>query len=284
MILVTGAGGAVGSALLGTLRDAGQPVRAAYHAQRDVDRAVAAGLDAVRIDLGEPATLPAALRGVDVVFLVSAMGPDQTRHELNLIEAATAAGVSRVVKLSVWRADEELTPIGRLHRPAEVALQASGLRWTFLRPNFYMQNFSRQFAASIRTTGRFAQPRADAPISFVDVRDIARAASHVLTTDGHDGRVHALTGPEALTYDQAAEVLSRVLDRPVRFVGLSDDEARAAMLERGLPAYHADALIEVSRAYRNGGAEAVTTAVRDLTGREPTTFEQFARDHRAAFL
>lgn len=284
MILVTGAGGAVGSALAGTLHGAGRPVRAAYHGQRYVDEAVAGGLDAVRIDLGEPATLPPALRDVDAVFLVGAMGPGQTRHELNLIEAATAAGVSRVVKLSVWRADEELTPIARLHRPAEVALQESGLRWTFLRPNFYMQNFSRQFAASIRTTGRFAQPRADAPISFVDVRDIARAAAHVLTTDGHDGRVHALTGPEALTYGAAAEVLSRVLDRPVRFVELEDADARAAMLERGLPAYHADALIEVSRAYRDGGADTVTTTVRDLTGREPATFEQFVRDHRSAFV
>ncbi|MEV4005271.1 hypothetical protein [Actinomadura sp. NPDC049753] len=99
----------------------------------------------------------------------------------------------------------------------------------------------------------------------------------------HDGRVHALTGPEALTYD-AAGVLSRVLDRPVRFVGLSDADARAAMLERGPPAFHADALIEVSRAYRGGGAETVTTTVRDLTGREPTTFEQFVRDHRSAFV
>ncbi|MFB9193400.1 SDR family oxidoreductase [Actinomadura verrucosospora] len=284
MILVTGAGGAVGSALLEILRTAGQPVRAAYHAQRDVDQAAAAGLDAVRIDLGRPATLPPALRDADAVFLVGAMGPDQTRHELNLVEAATAAGVSRVVKLSVWRADEELTPIARLHRPAEAALQESGLRWTFLRPNFYMQNFSRQFAASIRSAGRFAQPRADAPISFVDVRDIARVAAHVLTTDGHDGRVHAITGPEALTYDDAAGVLSQVLDTPVRFVGLSDADARAAMLERGLPAFHADALIEVSRAYRDGGAETVTTTVRDLTGREPTTFEQFVRDHRSAFV
>ncbi|MDL4814183.1 SDR family oxidoreductase [Actinomadura opuntiae] len=283
MILVTGGSGTVGSALLETLCADGHRVRAAYRAQRDVDRAVGAGRDAVRIDLGEPATLPSALQGVETVFLVGAMGPDQTRQELNLIEAAAVAGVPRVVKLSVWRADEELTPIAALHRPAELALQASGLGYTFLRPNFYMQNFTRQFAASIRTTGRFAQPRAHAPISFVDVRDIARVAAHVLTTDGHDGRVYALTGPEALTYDDAAEVLSRLLDRPVRFVGLSDSDARAAMLERGLPEYYADALIEVSRAYRNGGAETVTTTVRDLTGREPTSFEQFVRDHRAAF-
>lgn len=284
MILVTGASGTVGSALLATLHAVGQPVRAAYHAQSDVERAVAAGRDAVRIDLGVPATLPAALADVEAVFLVGAMSLDQTRHELNLIEAATAEGVPRVVKLSVWRADEELTPIARLHRPAERALQESGLGYTLLRPNFYMQNFARQYAASIRTTGRFSQPRADAPISFVDVRDIARVAARVLTTEGHDGRVYALTGSEALTYDAAAEVLSRALDRPVRFAALSDAEARAAMLERGLPPYYADALIEVSRAYRHGGAETVTTTVRDLTGQEPTSFDRFVRDHRAAFV
>lgn len=283
MILVTGASGAVGSALLEILRAAGHPVRAAYHAQRDADRAAAAGRDAVRIDLSEPVTLSTALQDVEAVFLVAAMGRDQTRQELNLIEAATDAGIPRVVKLSVWRADEELTPIARLHRPAELALQASGLGYTFLRPNFYMQNFTRQFASSIKTVGRFAQPRADAPISFVDVRDVARVAARVLTTDGHEGRVYAVTGPEALTYDAAAEVLSQVLDRPVRFVGLTDADARAAMLDRGLPAYYADALIEVSRAYRDGGAETVTTTVRDLTGREPATFGQFVRDHRAAF-
>lgn len=283
VILVTGASGTVGSALLAELRAAGHPARAAYHAQRDADRAAAAGQDAVRIDLGEPATLPAALTDARAVFLVGAMSTDQTRHELNLIDAAAAARVPRVVKLSVWRADEELTPIARLHRPAELALQVSGLGYTFLRPNFYMQNFTRQFAASIRQAGEFAQPCADAPVSFIDARDIARVAARVLTSDGHEGRSYAITGPEALTYDAAAGVLARVLGRQVRFAGLSDTEARSAMLRRGLPPDYADALIEVSRAYRHGGAEAVTTTVRDITGREPTTFEQFVRDHRGAF-
>jgi uncharacterized protein YbjT (DUF2867 family) len=106
----------------------------------------------------------------------------------------------------------------------------------------------------------------------------------VLTSDGHAGQIYDLTGPRALTYDDAAEVFSAVLDRPVRFVGLSDEEARAGMLQGGLSESYADALIAVSRAYRNGGAEIVSPAVRELTGRDPIDLQQFVRDHRHAFL
>lgn len=146
-----------------------------------------------------------------------------------------------------------------------------------------MQNFTRQMAAPIRETRSFGQPAADAPISFVDTRDIARVAAHVLTTFGHNGRIYDITGPEALTYEQAAGILSAILGEKVRFRGLTDDEARTDMLARGLSAGYADALIEVSRAYRNGGAERVTSVVRDLTGRPPVDFETFVRDHQAVF-
>ena len=238
---------------------------------------------AVTLDLSEPATLPPALDGIESVFLLGAMGPDQTVQELNLVKAAEAAGVAAVVKLSVLRTGERLTPIARLHRPVEEALESSRcLAWTFLRPNFYMQNLLRQ-GALIRDTGTFAQPATTAPISFVDVRDVARVAARVLTSAGHAGAVYTVTGPEALTYDQAAATFTQVLGRPVRFTGLSDEEARSALLRSGLPEFHADALLDVSRAYRHGGADLVTTTVRDLTGRAPMTFEQFVRDHQPAF-
>lgn len=133
------------------------------------------------------------------------MSPAQTTHELNMVEAARAVGV-RVVKLSVWRADEGLSPIARLHRPVEQSLVTSGLPWTILRPNFYLQNFLRQ--PSIREVGEFSLPLITAPISFIDIGDIARVAARVLTTDGHDGCVYDLTGPEALTYAEAAEGFS----------------------------------------------------------------------------
>ena len=282
-ILVTAAGGTVGSAVVAELRAAGQPVRAGYHSADKARAAAISGQDAVALDLTDPGTLPPALAGVETVFLVSATGQDQTAHELAVVDAALRAGVRRVVKLSVWRADEQLTPIARLHRPAEEALERSRLAWTFLRPNFYMQNFSRQMAASIRDRGVFAQPESNAPISFVDARDVARVAAAVLASDDHDGRAYDVTGPQALTYDEAAVTLSQILRTPVRFAGLSDTEARTGMLQRGLSPFYADALIEVSRAYRDGGADRVATTVSDLTGRTPVSFAEFAADHRAVF-
>jgi uncharacterized protein YbjT (DUF2867 family) len=241
---------------------------------------VESGGQAVTLDLTMPDTIGPALDGIETVFLLGATSPAQTTHELNMLEAARAVGV-RVVKLSVWRADEGLTPIARLHRPVEQALVTSGLPWTILRPNFYLQNFLRQ--PSIRAAGEFSLPLINAPISFIDAGDIARVAARVLTTEGHDGRVHDLTGPEALTYDEAAQEFSRVLGRPVRHVGLPDDEARAVMLGRGMPEFQADALIGVARAYRDGGAEAVTSTVPDLTGRAALGFAAFVRRNRDFF-
>ncbi|MFD8388096.1 SDR family oxidoreductase [Streptomyces sp. NPDC059680] len=280
MILVTGASGNVGSALLARLAADGVPARAAYRDPRTTAQVIESGGHAVTLDLAVPDTLAPALDGIDTVFLVGATGPAQTTHEINMVDAARAAG-TRVVKLSVWRADEGLSPIARLHRPVEQELVTSGLPWTILRPNFYLQNFLRQ--PSIRTAGEFSLPLINAPVSFVDVGDIARVAARVLTTEGHDGRVHDLTGPEALTYTEVAEEFSRVLGRPVRYVGLSDDEARAAMLRRGTPEFHADALIEVARAYRDGGAETVTLTVPDLTGRPAVGLAAFVRRNRDVF-
>ncbi|MEV6115235.1 hypothetical protein AB0L59_22645 [Streptomyces sp. NPDC052109] len=186
-----------------------------------------------------------------------------------------------MVKLSDWRADEGLSPIARLHQPVEQALVTSGLSWTILPPDFYLQNYLCQ--PSIREAGEFSLPLITAPMSFVDVGDIARVAARVLATDGHHGRVYDLTGPKALTYAGAAEEQSDVLGRPVRYVGLQDDEARAAMLSRGMPEFHVDALTGVARAYRDGGAETVTSTVADLTGRAPLGFTDFLRRNRNSF-
>ncbi|MGW1750450.1 NAD(P)H-binding protein [Streptomyces sp. NPDC002092] len=217
MILVTGASGNVGTALLTRLHNDGVAARAAYRDPRTTGQVTRSGGRAVTLDLAVPDTIGPALDGIETVFLLGATGPDQTTHELNMLEAARAVGV-RVVKLSVWRADEGLSPIARLHRPVEQALITSGLPWTILRPNFYLQNFLRQ--PSIREAGEFSLPLITAPISFVDIGDIARVAARVLTTDGHDGCVYDLTGPKALTYAEAAEEISAVLGKPVRYVGL----------------------------------------------------------------
>ncbi|MFJ9821543.1 SDR family oxidoreductase [Streptomyces sp. NPDC101151] len=280
MILVTGASGNVGTALLARLYADGVAAKAAYRDPRTTAQVIKSGGLAVTLDLARPDTLGPALDGIEAVFLLGATSPAQTTHELNMVEAARAVGV-RVVKLSVWRADEGLSPIARLHRPVEQSLVTSGLPWTILRPNFYLQNFLRQ--PSIREAGEFSVPLINAPISFIDIDDVAGVAARVLTDEGHDGSIYDLTGPKALTYAEAAEVFSEILGKPVRYVGLPDDEARAAMLSRNMPEFYVDALIRVARAYCDGGAETVTSTVSDLIGRAPLGFADFVRQNRNSF-
>jgi uncharacterized protein YbjT (DUF2867 family) len=277
---VTGAGGAVGGALVRELADAGHHPRLAFH---NPEKAAQIGSNAVAIDYARPETLDPAVDGIESVFLLSVSGPAQAEHEGNLVAAAWQAGVRRIVKLSAWRAPEELTPIGRFHHAAELVVRDCGLAWTFLRPNFYLQNFSRQLAGAIRDSATLALPASEAPISFIDIRDIAAVAAHVLVEPGHDGHAYDLTGPAAVSYAEAATIFSKVLGRKITFRGQSDEEARADLLARGVPAGYVDVLLAVYRAYRDGGAEPVSTAVREITGRDPISLERFIDDHRAVF-
>jgi uncharacterized protein YbjT (DUF2867 family) len=283
MILVTGASGNVGTALVARLRSSGHEFRAAYHSASTAQKATDAGIDAVTIEMSDPDTLVPALAGVSRVFLLGAMSPEQTINEVNVVNASIAAGVRHIVKQSVWRADEELTPIARLHRPVERLLAEAPIEWTFLRSNFYMQTFSSNWAEGIRANSVFASPLIRGPISFVDVNDIARVAERALTEDRHHHKIYVLTGPAALSYEQAAGVLSDVLGRPVTYTGLSDEQARDLLPQFGVSLFETDALVEVCTVYRDAGAETITSTVAELTGQEPTSFEQFVVDHQDLF-
>ncbi|NMO14224.1 SDR family oxidoreductase [Pyxidicoccus fallax] len=283
MILVTGAGGTVGTALLEELKSARHAFRAAFHSQAKADKARAAGLDAVALDFEKPETLRPAMAGVDAVFLLGSGGAGQVEREINVVNAARAAGVKKLVKLSVWGAAEEGYSFAKLHRPIERAVEASGLAWTFLRANGFMQNFVNHMAGTLKAQGAIYQPAADTRISHVDVRDIARVAARALTASGHEGKAYDLSGPQAFSYGEAAEILSRALGRKIAYVPLSDEAAKAGMLGAGIPEHYAEALLDLYRYYRKGVASAVSPAVKDVTGREPTSFEQFARDHADAW-
>lgn len=282
MILVTGAGGTVGTALIGELKAGRHQFRAAYHSSEKTARARAEGHDAISIDFGEPKTLPPALAGVDTVFLLGTGVRGQVEREINVLTAAKAAGVRRLVKLSVWGAADEQFLLAKLHRDIERAVEASGIAWTFLRPNGFMQNFLHD-AAAIGSQAAIYEPAADARISHIDVRDVATVAARVLTGPGHENKAYELSGPQALTYGDAADVLSRVLERTIRYVAVSDEDARAGMLSGGMPDFYADHLIDLFRAYRTGIAAQVTPAVVDVTGHAPIAFEQFVRDSALAF-
>ena len=171
----------------------------------------------------------------------------------------------------------------RYHAVVEDAILSSGIAFTHLRPNLYMQGLLG-FRTSIATEGRFFASAGDARVSIVDVRDIAAIAAAALTQEGHVGRTYDITGPEALTHAQMASVFTRVLAKPVSYVDLPEAAMRNGLLHFGLPEWQADGLIEDYAHYRRGEAAEVSTAVEDVTGQPPHSFREFVQDYRQVFL
>jgi uncharacterized protein YbjT (DUF2867 family) len=280
-ILITGAGGTVGSALAKEL--AALKPRLAFHTASKAERARAQGLDTALLDFARPETLGPALAGVEAVFLLGSGGRGQVEGESAVVEAARKAGVKKVVKLSVWEAGGEQYAFAKLHRAVERVIEHSGMAYTFLRANGFMQNFITHMGATISAESAIYQPTGDTKIAHIDVRDIARAAASALTSSDFEGKGYDLSGPAALSYAEAAELLSRVLERQVRYVPISDEAARQGLIAAHVPDFYADYVIDLNRYYRTGTGARVTNAVFELTGRAPTGFEQFVRDHVSAF-
>lgn len=278
MICVTGASGTLGSEVVRKLTRAMVPFRAAYFSTEKANAARERGLDAVTMDYNHPKSLRQALKGCERVFLLGPNVVNQTEIEVNAVEAAKDSGVRHIVKQSVMAAAEEGYSLATIHRAVERAIEASGLDWTFLRPNSFMQNVVTFMGQSIRAESAFFSATGSARISHVDVRDIAAVAVQALIEPGHSGKTYTLTGPEALSYDEMAAELSAVLKRTIRHVNLSDSEMRHGMVSGGLPEELADRLMDLERYFREGWASRVTNDIADITGSEPGRFSQYARD------
>jgi len=283
MILVTGAGGTVGSEVVRQLRSAGAEFRAAYHSESKAQAARADGIDAAVIDFNRPGSLAAALEGIDTLFLITGGAPNQVEQEISAADAAKTAGVTHIVKLSVWGAAEEEFAFARMHRAAEKAIEASGIAWTFLRPIGFMQNMENYSAPTIQSQGAFYSSVGDAQVAHVDVRDIAAVAVKALTEPGHEGKAYSLTGPAAITFQEIARELSSASGREIRYVDLTDADLKQGLLGAGMPEPYTDAYLDLMRYYRTGNAGKISGEIRALTGRDPIAFDQYARDRAGAF-
>jgi uncharacterized protein YbjT (DUF2867 family) len=227
--------------------------------------------------------LGAALEGVERALLLTPPTPDTVSQQREFIVAAAGAGVRHVVKLSAVGADADAPEgFGKWHGQSENLLKTSGLKWTMLRPNFFMQNLLGQ-ARQIAATGGIYQPVGDARASFIDARDIAAVAARTLTEEGHGDQTYALTGPEALSYQDVAAKLSEATGRTISYVPVSPEQFRAGALGAGLPEWLVSALERLNELFASGAAAAVTDDVRRVGRKEPTTFDEFARDNAEAF-
>lgn len=278
MICVTGAGGTVGSEVVKEIESANVSFRAAYFSKKKAKAALEKRIDAVIIDYNRPEMLREAFQGCDKLFLLGPNALNQTQLELNAVKAAKAAGVQHIVKHSVMGADEEAFSLALVHRPVEKAIESSGMAWTFLRPNSFMQNVVTFMSESIKAKAAFYSSSGQAKISHVDVRDIATMAVRALTEPNHVGKTYTLAGPEALTYDGFANELSKVLGRTIRHISLSPSDFIHGMLAEGIPEAIADRMLDLERYFREDQASRITNDIKQVTGRDPKRFEQYTRD------
>jgi NAD(P)H dehydrogenase (quinone) len=284
VILVTGASGSIGRDLVRRLQAARAPFRALV---RDEAKGRALGCDFVVGDFGDPGSVAAAMRGAERLFLNGAGAQpadgDQPMiaQQKTVIDAARAAGVSQVVKISVWGARED----GRLglgaHWQIEQYLGASGLGWSVLQPGGFMQNFLTG-AGSVTGDGNLIDGYGGAAVSYIDCRDIAACAAALLTGSGRNGETFVLTGPEALTHAAIADKLSAALGRAVGLAVLPPDRLASMLKAQGLLPRFADDVAVLSREVAAGSMATTTAAVQDLTGHAPGTFDRFVADNRRA--
>jgi uncharacterized protein YbjT (DUF2867 family) len=275
MILVIGATGTVGSEVVRQLVATGERPRALVRDPATARQRLGDQVEHVVGDLDRPETIAAALAGVDRVFLLTTQSSRQPEWERAVIGAAARTGVGQLVKLSVFRANEQSPlQVARQHGQAERVLAQSGLAATILRPVFFMQNL-----LAMVHDGAIATAAGDGRVAMVDARDIAAVAVATLTGGGHAGKTYTLTGPQALSFYQVASVLSRQTGRPLRHVRVPPDKVRVALQGRGVAAWYADDMAKLHSMLAVGYEEVVTDDIHRVTGRPPRTLAQFAGDH-----
>ena len=287
MILITGATGTNGIEIVKLLSRSGVPCRALVRSPEKADTLSGLhGVEIVRGDFERPETLSPALKGIAKALLISSIDPRLPEIQGKFVQAAKRAGVRHVVKFSgAWSmggADLRDWRFARWHAEAERILEDSGLAFTHLQPNQFMQVYLR-FQSTIAAQGKFFAACKDSKVSPVDVRDIAAVAVAGLRGSGHEGKSYVITGPEALTYYEVADKLSVALGRKVVYVDVPLEQARKAMVDSGAPDWFVEGQMEQYQVRLKGWQSSVTSSVAEVAKKEPISFDRFARDHVAYF-
>jgi uncharacterized protein YbjT (DUF2867 family) len=283
-ILITGATGTIGQELTSYLSSQGHSFRAMVRSVGKAGQlAQLPGAELIEGDFNDILSLKKVLTGIDRAFLLTNSSELAENQQTHFVEAAQSMGVKQIVKLSQWAASID-SPVRflRYHAVVENLIRESGISYTFLRPNLFMQGLFG-FRETIIQQGWFYGAIGESKISMVDIRDIARVAACALTEEGHEGKTYDLTGPEALSHYEVAEQLTATLGYEIKFIDIPSPALRDMLLGVGFPEWQAEGLVEDYAHYKRGEAAAITSGVRDATGVAPISLDQFARDHAQIF-
>jgi len=283
-LLITGSTGSVGTQLVKKLVNMNVSFRALVRNNDQADlMANVPQAEMVIGDLSDSDSLVQALQGIEKAFLLTNSSEYAEELQLNFVNAAYKAGVKHIVKLSQLAADKN-SPVRflRYHAVVENRIKELGMDYTFLRPNLFMQGLIA-FGNSIKYEGKFYGSLGNASVSAVDIRDIAGVAARVLTEAGHENKIYNITGKEALTHFQMAEILSRLLEKEITYVDLNSEQMHGALKAAGFPDWQIGGLIEDYAHYGRGEASEVFETVHEITKEPAIGFEQFVQDHLKFF-
>ena len=283
MILITGATGKTGSATAKSLGEKGETFRALIRNEEKKEGLESLGGEVVIGSIENTEVVNQSMQGVKTVLVLLPNSESQLALEKQLVDSAKQAGVERIVKMSSIEATPDATsPIPKLHLESEEYIKQSGLAWTMIKPNFYMQNLLAS-AGTIKEQGKIFLPMGDGKTGMIDTTDVGKVLAKVLSEDGHESMNHEITGPEILSFYEVAENFSQVLGKQVDYVDVPMDAYKETLGQFLTNQWHLDAVIDLFKGIAEGGIEDKTDTFNELMGETPKSLSQFLAENSFIF-
>jgi uncharacterized protein YbjT (DUF2867 family) len=282
-ITVFGATGKIGKELLVFLSQANIPTIAVTRNKSKVE--IMPNIEWVEADMSRKETLAQTMKSSKSILLASSVNEKFTIEQSNVIEIAKQCGVQHVVKLSSPGADKNSQNfIARPNGEVEDILKSSGLNFTIIQPNSFMQNWLGYFSETVQRERRIYEATGEGKKPFIDTRDIAKVAFKILTNvEKHIDKTYLLTGGIAVNYRQVAEAISKAIGEKVEYISMTNDEAKHRMEKKGMPPMMINTFLAIAEGQRNGKADFVNTVAKEILGKEPISVEEFAKHYSQWF-
>ena len=283
MILITGATGKTGSAAVQELSNRNIPFRVLIRNEDKQSQITDIGGEVIIGTIEDDAALNQAMEGVQKALVLLPNSEQQLFLEKKVVDAALEANVQHIVKMSSMEAVPEATsPIPKLHIQSENYIKNSGMNWTMIKPNFFMQNLLGS-GKTIVEQNKFFLPMGEGKAGMIHTKDVGTVIAKVLSEDGHEGQNYEVTGPEILSFHDVAEIFSKVLGKKVDYINVPIDEYKKTLSQFLTNQWHLDSVIDLFKDIAEGGIEDKTDTFEDLIGKSPCSLEQFIQEYSFVF-